>query len=188
MPIPLSQVDACTSRVYSGNPAAVCPLDDWLPDALLQAIVAENNLSVTAFFVPAPAAYALRWHTPVCEVDLCGHATLAAAHVLFTHLGCADEALHFATRSGTLTVRRHGDGLAMDFPARPPAASADPPALASDDYLAVFEDEATVRALQPDFSVLATLGRRGVIATAPGDAADFISRFFAPPAAFRKIR
>jgi PhzF family phenazine biosynthesis protein len=170
----------------------VCPLDSWLDDGLLQAIAAENNLSETAFFVPADDGFQLRWFTPVAEVDLCGHATLAAAHVLFAHLGQAGTAITFETRSGPLTVRHRDSLLEMDFPARPPAPCACPEPLAralgqaprevlrADDYLAVFDSEETVRAIAPDFALLAALDLRGVIVTAPGRDEDFVSRFFAP--------
>jgi PhzF family phenazine biosynthesis protein len=186
------QVDAFASRAFEGNPAAVCPLERWLDDALLQAIAAENNLSETAFVVPSGADFQLRWFTPVAEVDLCGHATLATAHVLFEHLGHPGALIRFETRSGPLTVRRSDGLLEMDFPARPPAPCAGPETLAAalgqlplevlcaDDYLAVFDSEETVRALAPDFALLATLDRRGVIVTAPGRDEDFVSRFFAP--------
>jgi PhzF family phenazine biosynthesis protein len=186
------QVDAFARRAFAGNPAAVCPLEGWLDDTLLQAIAAENNLSETAFFVLSQDGFQLRWLTPVAEVDLCGHATLATAHVLFAHLGQAGTAISFQTRSGPLTVRRRDGLLEMDFPARPPAPCACPERLAqalgrqplevlrADDYLAVFDDEASVRGLAPDFALLATLDLRGVIVTAPGRDADFVSRFFAP--------
>lgn len=186
------QVDAFATRVFEGNPAAVCPLDRWLDDGVLQAIAAENNLSETAFFVPTEKGFHLRWFTPVSEVDLCGHATLAAAHVLFDHLGYAGGAIRFETRSGDLTVRKREARLEMNFPACPPAPCEAPASLvqalgrhpvevlAADDYLAVFEDEAAVRALRPDMGLLSRLGRRGVIVTAPGGDADFVSRFFAP--------
>ncbi len=186
------QIDAFARQVFQGNPAAVCPLEQWLDDALLQASAEENNLSETAFFVSIPQGYHLRWFTPVAEVDLCGHATLAAAHVLFEHLGHPGEMILFDTRSGPLTVSRRGDRLEMDFPARTPQPCPIPAALveglgqrpievlAADDYLAVFADEATVSALRPDFARLAKLDLRGVCATAPGRDADFVSRFFAP--------
>ncbi|HTY99370.1 MAG TPA: PhzF family phenazine biosynthesis protein [Rhodocyclaceae bacterium] len=186
------QVDAFARRPFEGNPAAVCPLASWLPDAVLQAIAEENNLSETAFFVPAGEAFHLRWFTPAAEVDLCGHATLASAHVLFTHLGHRQPAIVFQTRSGELTVERRGELLSMNFPARQPEPCAAPgplieglgrqplEVLAADDYLAVFESEAAVRALAPDFGQLCRLDRRGVIVTAPGDGTDFVSRFFAP--------
>jgi PhzF family phenazine biosynthesis protein len=186
------QVDAFTTRVFAGNPAAVCPLEDWLDDSLLQAIAGENNLSETAFFVPSGTRFRLRWFTPVAEVDLCGHATLAAAHVLFEILGYSDPVITFETRSGELFVEKHGDRLRMDFPARPPAPCEVPQllvdglgvppreVLAADDYLAVFDSEATVRAIVPEPTRLLQLGLRGVIVTAPGADVDFVSRFFAP--------
>lgn len=186
------QVDAFASRIFEGNPAAVCPLDAWLDDALLQAIAEENNLSETAFFVPAGRGFQLRWFTPVREVDLCGHATLASAHVLFEELGYGQPVVAFATRSGELRVERSATGLRMDFPACRPVVVTPPETLtqalgrtpvevlASDDYLAVFDSEAEVRALTPDLSLLGQLGLRGVIVTAPGLEADFVSRFFAP--------
>ncbi|HXH71780.1 MAG TPA: PhzF family phenazine biosynthesis protein [Mariprofundaceae bacterium] len=186
------QVDAFATRPFEGNPAAVVPLSSWLDDALLQAIAEENNLSETAFFVPTLEDFALRWFTPVTEVDLCGHATLAAAHVIFEHLGYTKHAISFATRSGKLIVRRAGKQLQMDFPARIPRFCACPEALlkglgqqpvellAADDYLAVFDDEEMVRAIEPDHALLRQLDLRGVIVTAPGHDVDFVSRFFAP--------
>lgn len=186
------QVDAFATRVFEGNPAAVCPLDSWLDDSLLQAIANENNLSETAFFVPAEKGFQLRWFTPVAEVDLCGHATLATAHVLFEILGYAEKQITFQTRSGALIVESAGGLLTMDFPARPPEPHPIPDALvaglgrlprevwAANDYIAVFEDEEAVRALAPDFAKLQELDLRGVIATAPGKDVDFVSRFFAP--------
>ncbi len=186
------QIDAFASRPFQGNPAAVCPLESWLPDALLQAIAEENNLSETAFFVPSTKGYALRWFTPVAEVDLCGHATLASAHVLYEILGHDQPSITFETRSGDLIVERRGTQLVMDFPAclPRPCSLPDPLAeglgrrpvevLAGDDYLAVFETEAEVRAIVPDQALLARLDLRGVCVTAPGLEADFVSRFFAP--------
>lgn len=186
------QVDAFATRAFEGNPAAVCPLDRWLDDALLQAIAEENNLAETAFFVPTPEGFQLRWFTPVREVKLCGHATLASAHVLFEHLGYDADVIRFATLSGELQVRRHGALLQMDFPGTMPEACAAPAALgdglgaqpaavlAADDYVAVFDDAATVRSITPDHALLSRLDRRGVIITAPGSDHDFVSRFFAP--------
>lgn len=186
------QVDAFTDHLFGGNPAAVCPLTTWPEDALLQAIAAENNLSETAFFVAGQEPVELRWFTPVAEVDLCGHATLAAAHVLFVHLGQRGSRVRFSTRSGVLVVTRTATGYALDFPAAeferaPPLAAigaglgATPAELwTAFDYLAVFEREADVRALEPDFAALAALDLRGVIATAPGESADFVSRCFYP--------
>ncbi len=186
------QVDAFTSRPFAGNPAAVCPLASWLDDKLLQAIAEENNLSETAFFVPSAKGFRLRWFTPVTEVDLCGHATLAAAHVLFEILAYPDPAITFETNSGDLHVRRHGKLLEMDFPAQPPLACPAPDALirglgvrpaevlVAEDYLAVFDSEDIIRAVTPDHTLLSLLDRRGVIVTAPGRDVDFVSRFFAP--------
>ncbi|OQX07786.1 MAG: isomerase [Desulfobulbaceae bacterium A2] len=193
MKIPLYQVDAFTERVFAGNPAAVCPLDSWLPDETLQAITAENNLSDTAFFVPGERGFHLRWFTPAAEVDLCGHATLATAHVLFEHLGHATPQVVFTTRSGVLTVERQGRQLMMNFPSQVPQPCASVPAalaealgqwplelLAADDYLVLLESEEAVRGLTPDMERLRTLDRRGVCVTARGTAVDFVSRFFAP--------
>lgn len=186
------QVDAFASRPFQGNPAAVVPLDAWLDDAVLQAIADENNLSETAFFVPDGDGFRLRWFTPAAEVDLCGHATLASAHVLFTHLGYAGDVVRFHTRSGTLEVRRAGAGYAMDLPASTPQIVEAPPALlaglggwphdvlAAADYLVLYGSEADILALNPDFGTLRLLGLRGVVATAPGTDVDFVSRCFYP--------
>ncbi|HYM72496.1 MAG TPA: PhzF family phenazine biosynthesis protein [Stellaceae bacterium] len=194
MQIPLYQLDAfVTDRPFTGNPAAVCPLDAWLPDAVMQAIAAENNLSETAFFVPDGDDYGLRWFTPTTEVDLCGHATLASASVVF-RLAPERREVRFRTReAGVLTVVRDGDLLAMDFPARPPAPCAMPPGfaealgrrpkllLAARDYLAVYDTAEEVAELAPDFAAIAALDRFAVIVTAPGErGVDFVSRFFAP--------
>jgi predicted PhzF superfamily epimerase YddE/YHI9 len=192
MKLRLYQVDAFASRLFEGNPAAVVPLETWLPDDLLQAIALENNLSETAFFVPRGQGFELRWFTPAAEVDLCGHATLASAFVLFEKLGCSQAAIAFQTRSGTLTVERSGELFCMDFPARVPERCAVPEGLASglgaepsevlgsDDYLVVYENEEAIRGLAPDLAALARLDRRAVCVTAPGDSVDFVSRFFAP--------
>lgn len=188
----LYQVDAFAAAVFAGNPAAVVPLQAWLDDEVLQAIAEENHLSETAFFVPDGETFALRWFTPVEEVDLCGHATLACAHVLYTHLGFSKPAVCFQSRSGPLSVKRTGDGYRMDFPAEPVEAVAPPEplvaglgvapksVLAGSDYLAVYDSEQTIRSLAPDFPQLRTLGLRGVVATAPGDDCDFVSRCFYP--------
>ncbi|MBV8572528.1 MAG: PhzF family phenazine biosynthesis protein, partial [Acidobacteriaceae bacterium] len=174
------------------NPAAVCPLEAWLPDDLMQSIAAENNLAETAFFVKNDGRYHLRWFTPVCEVDLCGHATLASAHVLFEELGYDADVIRFDTKSGELAVRREGGRLAMNFPSRPPqAVEPDPillPALggkpaavlAARDYLVVFDSEDELKALRPDMPAISKLDRFAVIVTAPGRDCDFASRFFAP--------
>lgn len=186
------QVDAFASRVFEGNPAAVCPLDNWLSDKMLQSIAEENNLSETAFFVPTAKGFHLRWFTPVAEVDLCGHATLASAHVLFDLLGYTGQTVEFETRSGTLLVQKKDGALAMNFPSIKPTpcipteklieglGKIPVEVLAADDFIAVFDSEASVRALTPNFAVLAELDLRGVVATAPGVTLDFVSRFFAP--------
>lgn len=186
------QVDAFTAKIFGGNPAAVCPLDAWLEDSFLQAIAAENNLSETAFFVKTQIGFDLRWFTPIAEVDLCGHATLAAAHVIFERLGYTKPVIAFATRGGTLTVKKKGAALVMDFPSMPPVSCVAPEALldslgrqhvevlAADDYFVVLDSEDTVRAIKPDFAKLAELDLRGVIVTARGREVDFVSRFFAP--------
>ena len=192
MKIKQYQVDAFASRVFEGNPAAVCPLDAWLPDELMQAIAGENNLSETAFFVPEGDGFRLRWFTPVAEVDLCGHATLASAHVILNILGHKSDRVEFETRSGLLSVERDGEMLAMDFPAQPPQPCETPrelivglgaepvEVLAAADYIAVFDNEDAVLALAPDFDILNELVLRGVCVTAPGKRVDFVSRFFAP--------
>ena len=192
MQIPIYQVDAFTDKLFGGNPAAVCPLTHWPDAGLMQAIAAENNLSETAFLVPQGERYGLRWFTPVAEIDLCGHATLASAHIIFHYLAIHSERVEFETRSGLLIVSREGSQLAMDFPARPGQSCTAPEALLrglgttprevfrSRDYLAVLDSEAQVRAVVPDPLALAELDATGVIITAPGDEVDFVSRFFAP--------
>jgi predicted PhzF superfamily epimerase YddE/YHI9 len=194
MHLPIYQVDAFAEKLFGGNPAAICPLTEWLPDATMQAIAAENNLAETAFFVREGADYALRWFTPAVEVDLCGHATLASAHVVFSFLEPGRERVNFRTlKAGTLTVARHGDMLMMDFPARPATAVEPPPGLLAAlggsprevlkarDHMVVYANAAEVAALKPDFAALGRLDCWAAIATAPGeDGTDFVSRFFAP--------
>jgi len=193
MRIPIFQVDAFASEVFRGNPAALCPLPRWLDDSTMQAIAAENNLPETAFFVREGDGYRLRWFTPTVEVELCGHATLAAGWLLLERLETTRVAVAFATRSGVLEVRRaDGGSLALDLPALPASPMAAPPALAeglgaapretlrATNWLAVLDDESAVRAVKPDFATLATLHPYGVIVTAPGDGCDFVSRFFGP--------
>lgn len=192
MRIPIFQVDAFAAVPFTGNPAAICPLEKWLPDHLMQAIAAENNLAETAFFVKDGDGYGLRWFTPAVEVDLCGHATLGSAYVLWEKLGCAAERISFQTRSGTLTVTRENDVLALDLPARAPGPCVAHPSLveaiggqprevlAARDYFVVYEGEEEVRGLTPNFRELAKVDRFAVIATAPGKECDFVSRFFAP--------
>lgn len=191
-------IDAFSDRPFAGNPAGVVPLPAWLPDDRMQAIAFENGLAETAFFVPiGPGHYHLRWFTPTVEVKLCGHATLAAAHVLFTQLNEPGERVVFDSRSGTLAVTKRGERLELDFPADAPrpcrdevvieavtAALGQTPAWlgrADTDFLAVLADAAAVRAVQPDFLAVTRAGGRGLIVTAPGEnGADFVSRFFAP--------
>lgn len=193
MDIPIYQIDAFTDRIFGGNPAAVCPLDDWLPEATMQAIAEENNLAETAFFVPDGNGWAIRWFTPVAEVDLAGHPTLATAFVIFETIAPDRAEVRFTTRIGdSLTVARGEDGvLWMDFPARPPVARAigdvaaaigtEPETvLAARDGLAVLADRAAVAAVEPDMARIAELDCMGLIVTAPGDDCDFVSRFFAP--------
>ena len=194
MTFPFYWVDAFATKVGSGNPAGVVPLEQWPDDALMQRIAFENGLAETAFFVaPGAGRYHLRWFTPGAEVDLCGHATVATAFVLFTQLGFTGERITFDSRSGPLHVRRLPDGkIELDFPSRPAVAMAPPAALlqglgATPAYyaqaqanLAVFATTAEVRALRPDFAALATLEQYGTIVTAPGEDCDFVSRFFAP--------
>lgn len=196
MKIPMYQVDAFAGKVFSGNPAAVCPLESWLPDEELQAIAAENNLAETAFFVKNGSGYKLRWFTPAVEVDLCGHATLASAFIILSDLTPGERSVSFETKSGTLTVTRDGDLYALDFPARPPQAcepiSSLAPALggepekilAARDYFVIYGSEQELRALKPDMQALMHIDRFAVIATAPAGEqspdADFVSRFFAP--------
>ncbi len=195
MDIPYFHVDAFTGRVFSGNPAGVCLLSEWLADDILQAIAAENRLSETAFLVGSGCSYALRWFTPESEVDLCGHATLASAFVLHEHTAIGtDDTLSFQSQSGPLSVSRQGDLFTLDFPARPgtpcpPSAELtavlgiEPEAVFSArDLMAVLPDRKTVAELRPDFARLATLDCLGVIVTAPNDEVDFVSRFFAPGA------
>jgi PhzF family phenazine biosynthesis protein len=192
MPLPLYVVDAFSSRVFAGNPAAVCPLDTWPDDALLQNIAAENNLAETAFFVPEGDRLRLRWFTPTVEVDLCGHATLASAFVLMNHMNASSEEVRFETRSGELRVTRSGDLYSLDFPSRMPrrvapkaelvyALGAEPDELwQARDYMAVFADEQHILAIAPDMTKLAALDAFACIVTAPGRQSDFVSRFFAP--------
>jgi PhzF family phenazine biosynthesis protein len=192
MKLPIYQIDAFASEAFSGNPAAVVPLDEWLPGEQMQAIAQENNLSETAFFVAESGAYRIRWFTPLDEVDLCGHATLATAFVLFTELGWRGDMIRFLSRSGDLTVTGDGQSLTLDFPSQPPSPCAAPQTLVDglgcqpaeclqgEDYLAVFESPDRIAAIEPDFALLARLDRRGVIVTAPASEQDFVSRFFAP--------
>lgn len=193
--IPLYQVDAFAAAPFRGNPAAVCPLERWLADELLQAIAAENNLSETAYYVRQNGGYHIRWFTPATEVSLCGHATLAAAHVILDiRKETTASRIAFESRSGELAVARENDLYVLDFPSRYPEESPDDPALfdalgarpeefrRTGDCFCVFETEEQVRKLAPDMGKLAAVDCRGTIATAPGKDCDFVSRFFAPRA------
>lgn len=194
MKIPIYQVDAFTSELFSGNPAAVCILDSWLDDTLLQSIAAENNLSETAFLVRNDDGFDIRWFTPTTEVALCGHATLASAFVLYTCRDWAEEEIRFQTRkSGQLVVGKRNGLLEMDFPSRPAHSMIPPSGLKEalgvtpiavlgsvEDLMFVLESEKAVRELQPDISAVERLECRGIIVTSRGSQSDFVSRFFAP--------
>jgi len=193
---PIYQIDAFTTDRFGGNPAAVVPLDEWLPDHVLKAIAAENNLAETAFFVSDGDVHHLRWFTPTIEVDLCGHATLATAYVLFEKLGTDAPNLQFETRSGRLTVSREGDRFVMDFPSWPleqrevdrssfmaviGSEPAEVYATSSGQMLmAVLNDEDDVASAQPDLRSFHLLGVPALIVTAPGKQSDCVCRFFAP--------
>lgn len=192
--IPLYQLDAFTSRAFSGNPAAVMPMAHFLVDEMLQAIAAENNLAETAFLVACDGDYRLRWFTPAVEVPLCGHATLASAAVVMERLEPGRRKVVFHTASGPLAARRDGDAYVMDFPVRRSVRTPEPAGLAAAlgakpvevfanefNYLVRLDTPATLRALSPDFAAIARLDRGGVIVTAAGDRGhDFLSRYFAP--------
>lgn len=194
MTIPVYQVDAFTNQPFKGNPAAVCPLDAWLPDELMQKIAMENNLAETAFIVPYEDAFQIRWFTPTTEVALCGHATLASAHVFFSHLHYATNPIRFFSKSGWLTVTKEIDGkLTLDFPADPAMPADVPEGLfealnvhpslvfkGKFDYLVELRNEEEVRSLTPDFKALSVIPSRGVIVTALGHKHDFVSRGFFP--------
>ncbi|MEM8523016.1 MAG: PhzF family phenazine biosynthesis protein [Bacteroidota bacterium] len=195
MTLDLYQVDAFTNQLFKGNPAAVVPLESWLPDETMQAIAAENNLAETAFIIPKGADFELRWFTPAIEVRLCGHATLATAFVLFEHLNYQGEQIRFHTESGILTVEKEDDFLVMNFPADELeevevlkvaqdglGAKIEAFYKGKDDYLAVLESQKTLEQLSPDFRRLAQLKSRGIIVTARGNEFDFVSRGFFPQA------
>jgi PhzF family phenazine biosynthesis protein len=178
--------------LFEGNPAAVCPLDEWLPDKTMQSVAEENNLSETAFFVKMGDGFHIRWFTPKGEVDLCGHATMASAYVLFNILGYKSDRIAFESRSGSLFVTRDHARIVMDFPAQPPVLcdipeeiskafdTAPVECLKSEDYIVVFERERDIESAKPDFTQLSRLDLRGVIITAKSSRYDFIARFFAP--------
>ncbi|MBE0646423.1 MAG: PhzF family phenazine biosynthesis protein [Bacteroidales bacterium] len=193
MSLSIFQVDAFTDHLFGGNPAAVVPFESWLPDGIMQQIAAENNLAETAFFVKEPTGFRIRWFTPLAEVDLCGHATLGTAHVLFDHMGYPDSMLEFKSRSGILRVRKEGELMTLDFPADDMIQVDIPndlavavgliPVLAfkgKTDYMLVYETEEEIRKIRPNMHLLMQTEARGVVVTAPGDTVDFVSRFFAP--------
>lgn len=189
---PIYQVDAFTSKLFGGNPAAVCPLQEWLPDEMMQKLAAEKNLSETAFFVPDGDGFHLRWFTPEYEIDLCGHATLATAFVVFTQLNYQKDTIRFKSKSGILEVSRKGDLIELNFPSRMPQPCEAPEALLnglshppakvlkSRDYFAVYEDESVIKQIIPDYNYLNQLDTIGVIVTAASKDVDFVSRFFVP--------
>ena len=192
MKIPYYQIDAFTSHLFSGNPAGVCLLDEWIEDSTLQAIAAENNLSETAFLVPSGKEFTIKWFTPKVEVDLCGHATLASAFVVFNYVDSSRDRVCFESMSGLLTVKREHDILSMDFPSHTPTPCSAPDDLIagmrieprdvfrSKDYLVLYDSEEDIKSLRPNMEKLVRLDGLGVIATAPGSTCDFVSRFFAP--------
>jgi PhzF family phenazine biosynthesis protein len=194
MDLPIYQVAAFTSGAFGGNPAAVVPLEAWIDDELMQRIAAENNLSETAFFVPTgESEWHIRWFTPTVEVPLCGHATLASAAVIRHPLGHGDFPITFRSASGPLIIDTADEGFKLDLPANPPAEVPLPAGLdeamgaaslecrlGRDIWMLVYEDESVVRGLTPDFAAVAKIVEHGIIATAPGNEVDFVSRFFAP--------
>ena len=193
--IPIYQVDAFADSIFSGNPAAVCPLENWLEDAIMQKIAMENNLSETAFFVKEKKGYHIRWFTPAVEVNLCGHATLATAHVLFNHLQIGVNMIEFNSRSGILKVRANGKQYIMDFPTDQISRQDPPDEIINsigirpesswkgrEDFMLVYEHQSIIENIKPDFKALAGSTGRGIIVTAPGRDVDFVSRFFAPQA------
>ncbi|MFT3705891.1 MAG: PhzF family phenazine biosynthesis protein [Agriterribacter sp.] len=196
MTIPIYQADAFTQKIFGGNPAAVCPLNEWLPEDLMQRIAMENNLAETAFIVKEKDGFYIRWFTPTVEVDLCGHATLASAHIFFNHLNYPGTEISFNSKSGWLKVTQQENGqLTLDFPADSfVKETTDIPAAIAEglkipvtnvykgrlDYMVVVDEQSIVENLQPDFKILATIKSRGVLVTAPGKEVDFVSRGFFP--------
>jgi len=187
------QVDAFTSSLFQGNPAAVCLLDEWLDETLMQSIAQENNLSETAFLVETGGKFEIRWFTPESEVDLCGHATLASAHVLFEHLRYEHEIIFNSFNSGQLNVQKEGEWLTLDFPADKVETATLPKGLeealgckaqkvfkGATDYLIILENQQAIESLEPNFHLLKKVDARGVIVSATGNEVDFVSRFFAP--------
>ena len=193
MKIKIYQIDAFADKIFSGNPAAVCPLNEWLPDELLQNIAMENNLAETAFYVNESEGLRIRWFTPTIEVDLCGHATLATAFVLFYHENYSGEKIVFNSRSGPLTITKSDEVLTLNFPVDTLVEVNSIPELeqglgvkplktfkGKTDYMLVFENEDQIKNMNPDFKLIGTVNTRGIIVTAKGDNVDFVSRFFGP--------
>ena len=192
MKISIFQVDAFTSKLFCGNPAAVCPLESWIDDKILQSIAYENNLSETAFFVEENDGYRIRWFTPVCEVALCGHATLASAYIIFNEIDKTASNIKFFSNSGELKVTRDSDLISLDFPSRPPKISQNPENLNSafnikpievleaEDYLLIYDNQKQIENISPDLNLLKEIDLRGVIVSSKGKDCDFVSRFFAP--------
>ena len=192
MKLTIYQIDAFSEEPFKGNPAAIVPLKSWLPDLTLQSIAEENNLSETAFFVPNDIGFHIRWFTPKNEVELCGHATLASAYVIFNILNYNSDKVHLNSQSGRLSVSCYGDLLTLDFPSQKPEKCDIPKQLLnglnkmpiscykSEDYLAVFKNEKEILDINPDFNELKKLDLRGIIITAKGSDYDFVSRFFVP--------
>ena len=193
MKLPIFQIDAFTNELFKGNPAAVIPLEEWLNDATMQSIALENNLSETAFFVPTQAGFEIRWFTPVTEVNLCGHATLATAHVIFNEADYPKTTIEFGSKSGKLIVKKLDDYLQLNFPADDIAQIDAPSSIiesigknpiacykGKNDFLFLFNSEKDILDINPKFHLLADSGERGIIVTAPGSDVDFVSRFFAP--------
>lgn len=193
MKIKIYQIDAFADKIFSGNPAAVCPLDYWLPDETMQNIAMENNQAETAFYVNEKEGLRIRWFTPTVEVDLCGHATMATAFVLFHHENYVGDKIRFNSRSGPLTVTKSGDILTLNFPVDTLVEVHAIPTLeqglgvkplkifkGKTDYMLVFENEDQIRNMNPDFKLIGTVQTRGIIVTAKGNSVDFVSRFFGP--------
>lgn len=193
MKLTLYQIDAFAEKVFEGNPAVVIPLKNWLNDEVMQKIALENNLSETAFFIPVKAGFHIRWFTPLAEVDLCGHATLASAHVLFNHLNNTEKEISFQSRSGILKVKKEGDLIILDFPASKISEFEVPENLKSafniqpkkcvkgrDDLMLIFDREEDILNLKPDFQKIIQSKTRGIIVTSKSEKYDFVSRFFAP--------
>jgi len=192
MELTLYQIDAFANKPFEGNPAAICPLNEWLSDEIMQSIATENNLSETAYFVKNNNGYHIRWFTPAHEVNLCGHATLASAYVIFNILESKEQEITFESKSGLLTVKRNNAWLQMDFPSQPPVRCEMPQqileafeetpveCLKSEDYIVVFENEETILNSKPKLSLLSELDLRGVAITSKSKEYDFVTRFFAP--------